>query len=408
MPNQITQTEVQNSHIIRVIGVGGGGSNAVNYMFNQGISGVDFIVCNTDLQALEVSPVPYKIQLGVELTKGRGAGAKPDVAKKAALENEAELRKALEGSEMVFITAGMGGGTGTGAAPVIAAIAKEMGILTVGIVTKPFKFEGKPKKVRAQKGIDELRKHCDTVIEILNDRLRDIYSNLSMREAFAKADIILSQSALGIAEGIEETGLVNIDFEDVRTAISNSGSAVMGIGTDNGNERAIKVVDQALSSPLLNDVNIQDSKYILLIIRAKDMDCLQMEELEEMTDYLQSQSGEDTEVIWAATARENLGDNLSVTIIATGFDSQSPQAPSPPKRKKTHQPPPPPKQPAEEIPVKVTNEKDIEVKPDQEDEDDFSGGGDWDKLDSDVADDEDFKDKQNVPAYKRRGRKSKD
>lgn len=394
MLNQESKTEPQNSHIIRVIGVGGGGSNAVNYMFGQEIEKVDFMVCNTDLQALEDSPVPYKIQIGVELTEGLGAGAKPDAGKKAALENEAELRQALEGAQMIFITAGMGGGTGTGAAPVIASIAKEMGILAVGIVTIPFKFEGTPKKKRALEGIAELRENCDAVIEILNDRLQDIYGNFSWREAFSKADMILSQAALGISEGIYAVGTVNIDFQDVKTAVSNAGSAVMGVGIANGDGRAVNAVDQALNSPLLNHTNIRGSKYIILITKVRDFDSIQMEELEELTNYLQKESGEKTELIWGAICQEELGDNIGVTIIATGFEEQAARDNLGSKSKKAQE------KVSEEPDVVIANQEDIEIKSEQESEDKLSNNNVWD-LDPKTVDEESYEQMKKIPAYKR-------
>ena len=307
-------------YLIKVIGVGGGGSNAVNYMFNQGIYGVDFIVCNTDQQALQSSPVPKKLQIGEKLTQGLGAGANPEIGKKAALESEEEIRDILKSTKMLFITAGMGGGTGTGAAPVIASIAKELDILTVGIVTLPFSFEGKPKTSRAEKGIAELKPNCDTVLQIINNKIKELYGKASIGEAFAKADVILCQASSAISDIVNVTGMVNVDFEDVKTVVKNAGSAVMGTGIASGDNKAIKAVEQALTSPLLNNTNIEGSKYILLSIKTKDEATLQIEEVQELTDYLQTQSGEDTEIIWGLTFDQKLDDNISVTIIATGFD----------------------------------------------------------------------------------------
>jgi len=253
--------------IIKVIGVGGGGSNAVNHMYNQGIRDVEFVVCNTDSQALENSPVPNKLQIGINLTEGLGAGANPETGKNAALESKDEIRDLLSKStKMLFVTAGMGGGTGTGAAPVIANIAKEMGILTVGIVTAPFMFEGNKKMDQAQMGIKELKENCDTVIVILNDKLREIYGNLSITKAFAEADNVLTTAAKGIAEIITVPGYVNVDFQDVNTVMRNSGAAVMGSATTEGDNRARRAAEEAISSPLLNNENIHGCKKILLSI----------------------------------------------------------------------------------------------------------------------------------------------
>ena len=245
------------SSIIKVVGVGGGGSNAVNHMYNQGITGVDFIICNTDAQALELSPIVNKIQLGTTLTEGLGAGANPEVGKNAAIEDIESLKKILEtNTKMVFVTAGMGGGTGTGAAPVIAEAARELGILTVGIVSVPFSFEGRKRKQQADAGLEELRKHVDTLLIINNDKLREMHGNLKMSEAFSKADNILTVAAKGIAEIITVAGYINVDFEDVRTVMSDGGTAIMGSATAEGENRAIKAVSEALSSPLLNDNDI--------------------------------------------------------------------------------------------------------------------------------------------------------
>ena len=242
------------SSIIKVIGVGGGGSNAVNHMYNMGIKGVDFLICNTDNQSLDLSPVPNKIQLGKSLTEGRGAGAKPEIGLKSALESIEEVRELLsKNTKMVFITAGMGGGTGTGAAPVIAKLAKEMGILTVGIVTVPFAFEGRRRREQAETGINELKKHVDTLLIISNDKLREIYSNMSLTNAFGKADDVLTTAAKGISEIITVTGYINVDFEDVKTVMTNGGAAIMGSAYAEGENRALKAIEGALNSPLLND-----------------------------------------------------------------------------------------------------------------------------------------------------------
>jgi cell division protein FtsZ len=311
------------SSIIKVIGVGGGGSNAVNYMYAQGIKGVDFIVCNTDQQALDISPVPIKIQLGATLTEGRGAGSLPETGKEAALENIDEIREILsKNTQMVFITAGMGGGTGTGAAPVIAATAKEMGILTVGIVTIPFAFEGRKRKQQAENGIEEMRRSVDTLIIICNDRIREMYGNLSITNAFSHADDVLSIAAKGIAEIITVTGSINVDFEDVRTVMTNSGVAIMGSASAEGENRAIVAVEKALNSPLLNDNNIEGANYVLLNITYGTEE-IQMDEVVEITDYIQEASGGTADVIWGHGQDTSLGAEVSVTLIATGFKSKS-------------------------------------------------------------------------------------
>ncbi len=307
--------------IIKVIGVGGGGSNAVNHMFNQGIKGVEFVICNTDLQALQSSPVPSKLQIGTTLTEGLGAGANPEVGKDAALENKEEIRNLLsENTKMVFITAGMGGGTGTGAAPIIARVAKDLDILTVGIVTQPFKFEGKKKSFIAESGIAELKENCDTVLVIVNDKLREIYGNLPVTKAFAEADNVLTTAAKGIAEIITVSGYVNVDFEDVKTVMKDSGAAVMGSSTVSGEQRALKAAEIAISSPLLNNTDILGAKKILLSITSGEEAELQMDELSEITDYIQERAGEEAEVIFGHGVDPNLGDGINVTVIATGID----------------------------------------------------------------------------------------
>jgi cell division protein FtsZ len=309
------------SSIIKVIGVGGGGSNAVNHMFKQGIEGVDFIVCNTDSQALDNSPVTVKVQIGASLTEGRGAGSIPSVGKNSAIENIDELKAHLEkDTKMLFITAGMGGGTGTGAAPVIAATAKEMGILTVAIVTIPFAFEGRKRKLQADEGIRELRKNVDTLLVICNDKLRELYGNLCLSEAFSKADNILTTAAKGIAEIITVPGYINVDFEDVKTVMKNSGVAIMGSGFAEGENRAIKAVEMALNSPLLNDNQIKGASNILLYI-ASGQEEIKMDEVSEITEYIQSESGSTAEIIWGNGTDESLGKQIGVTLIATGFDS---------------------------------------------------------------------------------------
>ncbi|MGF1532570.1 MAG: cell division protein FtsZ [Bernardetiaceae bacterium] len=320
--------------IIKVIGVGGGGGNAVGHMYKQGIRGVEFYICNTDIQALDMSPVPNKIQIGRNLTAGLGAGANPERGHNAALENKEELREILShNTKMLFITAGMGGGTGTGAAPVIAEVARELDILTVGIVTAPFSFEGKPKRVRAKEGIDELRAYCDTVLVILNDRLRDVYGKASMREAFRQADNVLTKAAKSIAEIITVSGTINVDFEDVRTVMKDAGAAVMGSATAEGENRARRAAEGAITSPLLNNTDIYGAKYILLSIVVGDEDTFQMEELEEITDYAQEQAGEEAEIIFGQAIDETLGDSISVTIIATGFEERDPDFPQTSERR---------------------------------------------------------------------------
>ena len=309
----------EESSIIKVIGVGGGGSNAVNHMYKQGIRGVDFVVCNTDQQALDMSPVPKKIALGSSLTEGRGAGAQAEVGRNAAIENLDDIKEILgTDTKMVFITAGMGGGTGTGAAPVIAEAAREQGILTVGIVTIPFGFEGKKRKLQASLGLEELKKHVDTVLIISNDKLREMYGNLKLSEAFGQADDVLSIAAKGIAEIITVEGYVNVDFEDVRTVMTQSGVAIMGSATTSGEDRAIKAVEQALASPLLNDNNIFGASNILLYISSGKEE-VTMDEVAEITDYIQEEAGMDADVIWGNGTDEEMGDKLTLTIIATGF-----------------------------------------------------------------------------------------
>jgi cell division protein FtsZ len=311
----------ENKSIIKVIGVGGGGSNAVNHMYNQGIKGVDFVVCNTDLQALEVSPVPYRIQLGPSLTEGRGAGSLPEIGKNAAIENIEEIREYLSNdAKMVFITAGMGGGTGTGAAPVIAGVAKELGILTVGIVTVPFNFEGRKRRMQASEGLEAMRNAVDTLLVINNERLREITGNLSIGDAFSKADDILATAARGIAEVIALTGAINVDFNDVSTVMRDSGVAIMGSAWAEGENRAVNAVEKALESPLLNDNDISGAEYVLLNITYGDVE-VTMDEISEITDYIQDAAGSTADVIFGHGKDETLGDKISVTVIATGFES---------------------------------------------------------------------------------------
>lgn len=312
------------SSIIKVIGVGGGGSNAVNHMYRQGIEGVDFIICNTDQQALDLSPIPNKIQLGSTLTEGRGAGSNPEVGMNAAIENVDELKELFEkNTQMVFITAGMGGGTGTGAAPVIAQTAREMGILTVGIVTIPFSFEGRRRKLQADEGLAQLRDNVDTLLIICNDKLREMHGNLKISEAFSKADDILTVAAKGIAEIITVAGYINVDFEDVKTVMKDGGTAIMGSAAAEGEGRSVKAVSQALASPLLNDNDITGANYILLNITSGDEE-VSMDEIDEITDYIQNEAGNTADIIWGNGVDESLGNKISVTIIATGFGSSEP------------------------------------------------------------------------------------
>ncbi|MFM8433520.1 MAG: cell division protein FtsZ [Bacteroidota bacterium] len=315
----------EQTSIIKVIGVGGGGSNAVNHMYRQGIKGVEFVVCNTDDQALKVSPVPTKIQLGASLTNGRGAGSLPEVGRNAAIETIDELKKVLlDNTHMVFITAGMGGGTGTGAAPVIAQAAREMGILTVGIVTVPFEFEGKKRRSQANEGIELLKQNVDSILIIRNERLREMFGNLKLSEAFSHADNVLTIAAKGIAEIITETGYINVDFEDVKTAVKDSGRAIMGSATAAGENRAVRAIEQALASPLLNDNNITGARYILMNISSGSKE-VTMDEIGEITDYLQEQAGLTADIIWGNCVDETLDERLSVTIIATGFKTRAEQ-----------------------------------------------------------------------------------
>ncbi len=309
------------SSIIKVIGVGGGGSNAVNHMYNLGLKSVDFIVCNTDRQALDISPVPYKVQLGQELTEGRGAGSLPDIGREAALETIDEIKKLLStDTRMVFITAGMGGGTGTGAAPVIAQVAKEMGILTVGIVTVPFAFEGRKRRLQAEEGLEQIRSYVDTLLVINNEKLREITGNLSISEAFAKADSVLSTAAKSIADVVSVTGAINVDFNDVKTVMKDSGVAIMGSGIAEGENRALECVESALQSPLLNDNDITGANYILLNITYGDNE-VTMDEITAITDFVQDQAGNTAEVIFGHGYDPTLGSQLGVTLIATGFQT---------------------------------------------------------------------------------------
>jgi cell division protein FtsZ len=308
-----------NSPVIKVIGVGGGGSNAVNHMFSMGIKGVDFIVCNTDSQALNNSKVPTKVQLGLGLTAGRGAGAIADVGRRAAIENVNEIQQLLaDNTSMVFVTAGMGGGTGTGAAPVIAGIARELGILTVGIVTLPFGFEGSKRGLQAKAGIEEMKKNVDALLIICNDKLREIHGNLQITKAFGYADDVLSVAAKSIAEVITNTMHVNVDFADITTVMKDSGVAIMGSATAEGDNRAIRAAEAALESPLLNDSHIEGARYILLNI-VSGTEEVTMDEVADINDFIQAQAGQTADIIMGIGNDPELGSSVSVTVIATGF-----------------------------------------------------------------------------------------
>jgi cell division protein FtsZ len=311
------------SSIIKVIGVGGGGTNAINHMFQQGIADVDFVICNTDSQSLENSPIPVKIQLGESLTQGRGAGNKPEQGREAAIESLETISEILShNTKMVFITAGMGGGTGTGAAPIIAKEAKEQGVLTVGIVTIPFRFEGTRRINQALEGIEELKEHVDSLLVINNEKLREIFGDLKLSEAFSRADNVLTTAAKGIAEIITVHGYINVDFADVHTVMSDSGVAIMGSANASGEERAIKAIQEALTSPLLNDNDIHGATNILLNITS-GKDEVTMDEIGQITDYVQESAGLNADIIWGNGVDESLDDKINVTIIATGFDTNS-------------------------------------------------------------------------------------
>lgn len=307
------------SNVIKVIGVGGGGSNAVNHMYSLGIKGVDFVICNTDAQALQSSPIPNKIQLGVSLTEGLGAGANPEVGEQAAIENIQEIREMLSThSKMVFITVGMGGGTGTGAAPIIAKVARELDLLTIGIVTTPFSFEGKMRNDQAQDGIDKLREYVDSLVVINNNKLREVYGNLGFKAGFSKADEVLSTAARGIAEVITHHYTQNIDLKDAKTVLSNSGTAIMGSATASGVNRSEDAIRKALDSPLLNDNKITGAKNVLLLI-VSGAEEITIDEIGEINDYIQSEAKSNVNIIMGIGEDENLSDEISVTVIATGF-----------------------------------------------------------------------------------------
>ncbi len=316
---------VERSSIIKVIGIGGGGNNAVNHMFERGIRDVNFVVCNTDHQALERSPVPTKVQIGESITEGRGAGSKPEVGRQAAMENIADVMKALSGNtKMVFLTTGMGGGTGTGAIPVIAKACKDAGLLTIAVVTIPFKSEGKIRIRYAIDGITELKDHVDSLLVINNEKLREIYGDQGVSTAFAKADDVLTTAVKGIAEIITVAGYINVDFADVETVMKNSGVAIMGMGTASGEGRALKAIENALASPLLNSNDITGAKSILINISSgKGKNELTMDELGEITDYMYETASEDALIIRGLSQDETLNDSINVTVIATGFPANS-------------------------------------------------------------------------------------
>ncbi|HRO08876.1 MAG TPA: cell division protein FtsZ [Saprospiraceae bacterium] len=309
--------------IIKVVGVGGGGGNAVSHMYRQGITGVDFAICNTDAQAMENSPVSVKIALGPNLTEGRGAGSMPEVGKQSCIESIEEIRTWLDdGTKMLFITAGMGGGTGTGAAPIIAKIAREMDILTVAIVTLPFKFEGLRRQRQAHEGLEQLKKNVDSILVISNDKLKKLHSNLALSAAFGEADNILTTAAKGIAEIITVAGYINVDFEDVNTVMRNSGVAIMGSAFAEGDDRAAKAISLALSSPLLEDNDIRGAQHILLNITSGTKE-VTMDEIGEITEHIQEEAGYGTDLIWGNCHDASLGDKIMVTLIATGFHEGS-------------------------------------------------------------------------------------
>lgn len=308
------------SNVIKVIGVGGGGSNAINHMFSQGIKGVDFVICNTDSQALENSPVPNKIQLGVSLTEGLGAGANPKVGEQSAVESMEEIRNMLtSNTKMIFITAGMGGGTGTGAAPIIAKMAKDMDILTVGIVTIPFQFEGKTRNDQAHIGVEKLRQNVDSLVVINNNKLREVYGNLGFKAGFSKADEVLATAARGIAEVITHHYTQNIDLRDAKTVLANSGTAIMGSATSSGANRAKEAIGKALDSPLLNDNKIKGAKNVLLLI-VSGTDEITIDEIGEISDHIQEEAGHSANIIMGVGEEESLEGSISITVIATGFN----------------------------------------------------------------------------------------
>src|SRR5882724_8015879 len=324
----------EQSSIIKVIGVGGGGGNAVNYMFSQSIDGVNFIICNTDAQALSGSTVPNRVQLGPHLTQGLGAGANPDIGRQATEESLEEIKRILEvNTKMAFITAGMGGGTGTGGAPIIAKICKDLGILTVGIVTLPFSYEGRKRQTQAEEGIKTMKQYVDTLLVISNDKLRHQFGNLKMKEAFAKADNVLATAAKCITDVISSTGQINVDFADVCTVMKNGGVAILGSAACGGENRALVTIEEALTSPLLNDNDIRGAKWILININSSEGEHeFTMDEVEIIQNYLLSQAGEGTDVIIGMGYDNSLGDKIGITLIATGFEHKDPFGKSEPKK----------------------------------------------------------------------------
>jgi cell division protein FtsZ len=316
----------EKSSILKVIGIGGGGSNAVNHMYSQNIEGVDFIICNTDAQSIAQSTVPNKVQLGPHLTQGLGAGANPEIGRQATEESLEELKSMLEvNTKMAFVTAGMGGGTGTGGAPIVSKICKDLGILTVGIVTTPFAYEGRKRQLQAEEGIKNLKQYVDTLLVISNDKLRHQFGNLKMREAFAKADNVLATAAKCITDVINSTGQINVDFADVCTVMKNGGVAILGNAACNGDNRAQKAIEEALNSPLLNDNDIRGAKWILININsAEGENEFTMDEVDVIQNYLLSQAGENSDVILGLGYDNTLGDKLGITLIATGFDHRDP------------------------------------------------------------------------------------
>src|SRR6187431_407933 len=321
----------EKSSIIKVIGVGGGGSNAVNHMFSQMIEGVNFIICNTDAQAIAQSMVPNRVQLGPHLTQGLGAGANPEIGRQATEESLEEIRRILEvNTKMAFITAGMGGGTGTGGAPIISKICKDLGILTVGIVTTPFAYEGKKRQLQAEEGIKVLKQYVDTLLVISNDKMRHQFGNLKMREAFAKADNVLATAAKCITDVINSTGQINVDFADVCTVMKNGGVAILGNAACEGENRAQKAIENALNSPLLNDNDIRGARWILININsAEGQHEFTMDEVDTIQSYLLSRAGENTDVILGLGYDNSLGEHIGITLIATGFDHKDPFAKAP-------------------------------------------------------------------------------
>lgn len=324
----------EKSSIIKVIGVGGGGSNAVNHMFSQNIEGVNFIICNTDAQAISQSKVPNRIQLGPHLTQGLGAGANPDIGRQATEESLEEIKRILEvNTKMAFITAGMGGGTGTGGAPIISKICKDLGILTVGIVTTPFSYEGRKRQMQAEEGIQIMKQYVDTLLVISNDKLRHQFGNLKMKEAFGKADNVLATAAKCITDVINSTGQINVDFADVCTVMRNGGVAILGSGACGGEDRAQKTIEEALTSPLLNDNEIRGAKWILININSAEGEHeFTMDEVEIIQNYLLTQAGEGTDVILGMGYDNSLGDKIGITLIATGFEHKDPFMKSQPKK----------------------------------------------------------------------------